>query len=96
LPLSSFYAVLIEVFAVFLAPGLLQGPFRFWATVQRPIGRSFLLGLAPLGPLAFSAEIDQITHALFRLAGSHSTDAAVFDPCGFKHRYDGADGGNRQ
>jgi hypothetical protein len=65
--------------------------------MQDPIGRSFPFGLTPLGPLACSAEIDEVTHALFsfgritlrplrpRLIRSTSSKAHI-----------GSDSGNRQ
>jgi len=65
LPVSPFDPVLFETSLGFVAAGLLQCAFAFRSAISEAAGRGILLGLAAPGPLARSAQIEEITHAKF-------------------------------
>jgi hypothetical protein len=63
LPVSRFDPVLVETSAGFVVPRLRQSSFGLRAPMCKAAGRCLLLGLAPFGPLARGAEVDEVAHA---------------------------------
>jgi hypothetical protein len=70
LPVSRFNPVLVETSLGFVAAGLLEASVGLGAAMHKPIGRGLLFGVATLGALALSTEIDEVTHG--KLGGSRS------------------------
>jgi hypothetical protein len=74
LPVSRFDPALVEAFAGLVVLRLLKGSFGLRTPMHKPVGRGLLLGLAPFGLPAGSAQIDDFSHA--RLGGKESGAAA--------------------
>jgi hypothetical protein len=66
LPISRFDPVLVETSLGFVIPRLRKRALGLQAPMHEPIGRGLLLGLAALGLLTRSAEIDEIAHVKAR------------------------------
>jgi len=60
--ISRFDPVLVEPYAVFVAPGTLQVLSSLGTAMNEPIGGGLLLGLAPFGPFPHDSKVNDGGH----------------------------------